>query len=373
MDYKRRQRELLTVLEANACAGMLVTHMPNVRYLSGFTGSSGVLAMAAGKLPRLAFFTDGRYTQQAREQVKGAKVFTPQAPALSSAMDWLKQQLPKNARVAFEADRTTVSAQTSLRKLNGGRLRFVSSSNWIERIRTIKEPEEIKILRSAILLGSGVFEAVLPDIKPGVTESRIAAEIEYLSRRLGAQGMAFDTLVSAGKRSALPHGVASSAQIPAKGFVIIDMGVIVAGYRSDMTRTVHMGQPDKKSLKIYDAVLRAQLAAIETVKAGVETWEVDQAARKSLEKDGLAEYFTHSSGHGVGLEIHELPGLRKAAKGQKKPRKPSPDALRPGMVITIEPGAYVPGVGGVRIEDMVLVTETGCQILTPTRKDLIVL
>lgn len=373
MDFKGRQKKLIAVLRDKGLGGMLVTHMPNVRYLSGFTGSSGVLAVSAIPTPKLAFFTDGRYTQQAKEQVAGARVFTPKSPALPEALSWLKAHGPRKGVVGFEADHTSVSAKALLARLNKGSLKLRATSQLIERIRTIKEPEELMLIRSAILLASGVFDAVLPDIKQGVTEARIAAEIEYLSRRLGAQGMAFDTLVAAGKRSALPHGVASAAEIPAKGFVIIDFGVIVSGYRSDMTRTVHVGQPDKKSLKIYDAVLRAQLAAIGTVKAGVETWEVDQAARKSLEKDGLAEYFTHSTGHGVGLEIHELPGLRKQAKGQQERNKPSPDALQPGMVITIEPGAYVPGVGGVRIEDMVLVTETGCQVLTPTRKDLIVL
>lgn len=373
MDFKRRQKNVIDILRQKGLAGMLVTHMPNVRYLTGFTGSSGVLAISAAGKTKLAFFTDGRYTQQAKQEVQGARVFTPKSPALPEALLWLKQGTPSKGRVGFEASHTSVSSRAVLSRLNKASLRLVPTSELIERIRAIKEAEELKLIRSAILLASGVFEAVLPDIKPGATESRIAAEIEYLSRRLGAQGMAFDTLVAAGKRSALPHGVASATAIPAKGFIIIDFGVIVAGYRSDMTRTVHVGKPDKKSLHIYDSVLRAQLAAIASVRAGVETWEVDQAARKSLENDGLAQYFTHSTGHGVGLEIHELPGLRKAATGQQKRTKPSRDALKPGMVITIEPGAYVPGIGGVRIEDMVLVTETGCQVLTPTKKDLIVL
>jgi Xaa-Pro aminopeptidase len=199
---------------------------------------------------------------------------------------------------------------------------------------------------------------------------------------MGAEGMSFDTLVAAGQRSALPHGVASQNPVPGTGFIILDFGVILAGYCSDMTRTVHVGRPDKAALAMYQAVLEAQLAGIDAVRPGVETQKVDYAARKVLVKAGLGRYFTHSTGHGVGLEIHEPPSLRKASphgrmsKGTKsKPqaRAAMPDRLRPGMVITIEPGVYVPGKGGVRIEDMVLVTESGCEVLTPTRKDLIVI
>jgi Xaa-Pro aminopeptidase len=204
-----------------------------------------------------------------------------------------------------------------------------------------------------------------------------------MCRRLGAEGMSFDTLVAAGKRSAMPHGVASQNLLPGKGFVILDFGVILAGYCSDMTRTVHLGPPDKASLNIYGAVLEAQLAGIAAVGPGVETGKVDYAARKVLEKSGLGMYFTHSTGHGVGLEIHEPPSLRKGAAGSAKRSSRNlkrrgrnstpPDKLEPGMVVTVEPGVYVPGKGGVRIEDMVLVTETGCEVLTPTRKDLLVL
>jgi Xaa-Pro aminopeptidase len=207
---------------------------------------------------------------------------------------------------------------------------------------------------------------------PGVLESAIAAEIEYLSKRLGAEGMSFETIVASGKRSALPHGRASNSPIPAQGFVVFDFGVMISGYCSDMTRTVHVGPPNRRAQSVYAAVLEAQLAGINAVKAGVETSEVDHAARNVLGKAGLSGYFTHSTGHGVGLEIHEIPGLRKKTKavGTKKVK---PDLLQPGMVITIEPGVYIPGWGGVRIEDMVLVTKTGCEVLTPTAKELVVL
>jgi Xaa-Pro aminopeptidase len=184
--------------------------------------------------------------------------------------------------------------------------------------------------------------------------------------------MSFETIVAAGKRSALPHGRASNSPIPRRGFVVFDFGVMISGYCSDMTRTVHVGRPDKRAQAVYNAVLEAQLAGIKAVKAGVETSEVDYAARNTLEKAGLGGYFTHSTGHGVGLEIHEAPGLRKKAKVASA-KKVKPDLLQPGMVITIEPGVYIPGWGGVRIEDMVLVTDAGCEVLTPTAKELVVL
>jgi len=227
----------------------------------------------------------------------------------------------------------------------------------------IKQPDEVLQLKAAVMLASGLFEVLLHGIKPGVAESHVAAELEYVARRSGAQGMSFETIVASGPRSAMPHGVASEQAIPSSGFVVLDYGVILAGYCSDMTRTVHVGPPGRKQRDLSQSVLEAQLAAIDVVKPGIQAGKVDQAARKVLQKAGFASYFTHSTGHGVGLEIHEPPRL---GKGQT-------ELLQPGMVITIEPGAYVPGLGGVRIEDMVLVTETGCQVLTPTSKELMIL
>jgi len=360
---KRAREQALREKRVDAC---LITHLPNVRYLCGFTGSAGVLAVREGKR---AFFTDGRYTTQAREQVSGAKIVTAEKNgALQAATEWLRENV--KGKVGFESDHMTVAAHAHLVKTS--KLKLAPTSQLTERLRMMKEAEEIRIIRSAVLLASAVFETILPDIRPGMAERSLAAEIEYLCRRLGAEGMSFDTLVSSGLRSALPHGVASANPLPRKGFVLMDFGVIVNGYCSDMTRTVHLGKPDAAARKMYDAVLQAQLSALGTVRAGVETTEVDYAARNTLEKAGLAKYFTHSSGHGVGLEIHEPPGLRKAAPAPAGKRQ-KPDRLEAGMVITIEPGAYVPGQGGVRIEDMVVVTEDGCDILTPTLKDLIVL
>jgi len=198
-------------------------------------------------------------------------------------------------------------------------------------------------------------------LRPGISEAEVAGELEFAARKRGIEQMAFPTIIAAGKRSALPHGRASGAAIPPTGFVVCDFGVILAGYCSDMTRTVHVGLPQPKARRVYNGVREAQQAALEAVKPGAIAGEVDRAARNLLKKIGLDKFFTHSTGHGVGLEVHEEP---RVAAGQKK-------KLKAGMVITIEPGAYLPGEWGVRIEDTVVVTDTGCEVLTASSKDLI--
>jgi Xaa-Pro aminopeptidase len=341
-----------------------VSHIPNVRYLTGFTGSSGALLVPAKGTPTL--FTDGRYTEQAEQEVKGAKVKITSTGALRGGAEAAAKA---KGSVGFEAQNTSVADFQTLKKIVP---HLKPTSEVVEKLRWLKDADELRVIQSAIDLASRVFDAVVPEVAPGVLESALAAEIEYMSKRLGAAGMSFDTIVASGKRSALPHGRASNTPVAAKGFVIFDFGVIVDGYCSDMTRTVHVGRTDKRAERVYHAVLEAQLAGIKAVKAGVETSQVDQAARKVLEKAGLGGYFTHSTGHGVGLEIHESPGLRKKPKaaGTKNVKA---DRLQAGMVITIEPGVYIPGWGGVRIEDMVLVTDSGCEVLTPTAKELVVL
>jgi Xaa-Pro aminopeptidase len=342
-----------------------VSHLPNVQYLCGFTGSSAALIVRATGVAVL--FTDGRYTEQAKREVAEGKVRITAQGALRSAAETLASI---SGAVAIEGDKLSISDYQNVKHWSGKKLK--PTSQMIESLRMMKEPAEIEIIQGAINLASSVFDAVVPEVVPGVLESSIAAEIEYLSKRLGADNMSFETIVAAGKRSALPHGRASNSPIPRRGFVVFDFGVMISGYCSDMTRTVHVGRPDKRAQAVYNAVLEAQLAGIKAVKAGVETSQVDYAARNTLEKAGLGGYFTHSTGHGVGLEIHEVPGLRKKAK-HPGTKKVQPDLLQPGMVITIEPGVYIPGWGGVRIEDMVLVTDAGCEVLTPTAKELVVL
>ena len=360
MNYLARQQKLADRMRRLGVDGMLVTHLPNVRYLCGFTGSAGVLAIrVAGASLKAVFCSDGRYSVQAKEEVEGAKIVITRKAALLEACQWITRS---HIRVlGFEAEHLSYDIYRTLVRTFRGNTRLRPASGLTEQLRAIKDPEEIEQMRAAALLGASLFPTALATIAVGVPEAAVAGEMELQARRAGAEKMSFDTIVAAGVRSALPHGVASSHAIPAGGFVILDYGVILAGYCSDMTRTVHVGRTPAAHRRMYEAVLEAQLASVEAVGPGVETGAVDKAGRQALKKAGFEAYFTHSTGHGVGLEIHESPRL---ARGQKQ-------KLEPGMVVTVEPGIYIPGQGGVRIEDMVLVTETGKEILTPTSRDLI--
>lgn len=363
MDHKGRQKRLQTALDRNRLDGLLVTHLPNVRYLCGFTGSAAALLIAEGKK---VFFTDGRYTAQARAEVQGARVIIGNKSPLVAAAEWLTSNRKTVGRtrpwkIGIEAEHLTVAGRARLAGSLSSGVRLKDAPPLVEEARMVKDGDEIEHLRAAVLLGASLFDVALKAIRPGAKEVEVAAEMEYQARRAGADQMSFETIIASGERSALPHGRASDAPIPAAGFVVCDFGVILAGYCSDMTRTVHVGRPTDEARRIYQSVREAQQAAVAAVRAGVSVGEVDQAARKLLQQNGLGRRFTHSTGHGVGLEIHESP---RVTAGQT-------ETLRPGMVITIEPGVYIPGKCGVRIEDMVVVTEQGCEVLTPTSKELI--
>jgi Xaa-Pro aminopeptidase len=358
MDYSTRQKELRRELTMRGLDALLVTHLPNVSYLCGFSGSTGVLIAGA---KRSLFITDGRYTAQAREEVRDARVIIGKRAALNEAANQIARL--KLLNVAVEADRLTVSAHAAVKKQLPEKARLRNTMGIVDRLRTVKDAEEIARIRAAVLLSANVFDSILGRLRPGVTESEIAGEMEFAMRRAGAQGASFPTIVAGGVRSALPHGRASDAALPQRGLVVLDHGAILSGYCSDQTRTVHLGKPDAQARRMYGVVRDAQQAAVAAVRAGRSVGEVDRAARSRIARAGFGRFFTHSTGHGVGLEIHEAP--RIAARQTEK--------LAPGMVITIEPGIYVPGVGGVRIEDMVVVTEDGCEVLTPTTRELIAL
>lgn len=360
MDYKARQERLQSSLHKNCIDALLVTHLPNVRYLCGFTGSAGALLISESKC---AFFTDRRYAEQVKEEVKGAKTIIGPTGPLSSAGEWLKSNWKsRSRRLGVEAESITVGARQRLAKALPSGFLLKASPSLVERARMVKDKNEIGRMRDAAQLGAKIFDGALEALRPGISEMEVAGEMEFAARRAGADEMSFPTIIASGKRSALPHGRASQATIPSRGFVVCDFGVILAGYCSDETRTVHVGKPSREAKAAYEAVLAAQEAATETVKAGFTAEEVDAAARKVLKQAGLAGYFTHSTGHGVGLEIHESPRI---AAGQK-------EVLQPGMVITIEPGVYLPGKWGIRIEDTVVVTNHGCEVITPTSKELLV-
>jgi Xaa-Pro aminopeptidase len=358
VDYRDRRRRLEEQLRERHLDSLLVTHLPNIRYLCGFTGSAGVVVAANG---RSVFFTDGRYREQARSEVQGARVTVPKGAVLDAALRAVSKLKVKT--VGVESDHMSLAAGRKVSQCLGPGKRVRQTTRLVEELRMVKEPGEIERIRAAVELGSSLFDAALKAIRPGVAEAAVAAQLEYAARCAGAESMSFETIVAAGARSALPHGRASSQAIPRRGFVVLDFGVILAGYCSDMTRTVHVGAPAEDARRLYAVVREAQQAAIEAVRPGRRVEEVDAAARAVLRRGGFARYFTHSTGHGVGLEIHEPPRI---ASGQR-------EILAPGMVITIEPGAYIPGFGGVRIEDMVVVTGSSCEVLTPTTKDLLAL
>jgi Xaa-Pro aminopeptidase len=362
MNYAARQKKLATVLRESGFDALLVTHLPNVRYLCGFSGTAGALLLIAGARGHKAvFYTDGRYDQQAHEEVQGARVVIGKRAAFGEACEGA--QKASVGVLGFEAEHLAYAAYKQLAQAVRGKTRLKPAAGLIESLRVIKDQGEISQIRAAVVLGASLFQTALSVIKPGVSENQIAGELELQARRAGAEKMSFDTIVAAGARSALPHGRASAQAVPAEGFIILDYGVILGGYCSDMTRTVHAGPVSKRRRSMYNAVREAQLASIAAVGPGVEAGEVDRAGRELLKKAGLDAFFTHSTGHGVGIEVHEPP---RVARGQTQ-------KLLPGMVITIEPGIYIPEEGGVRIEDMVLVTETGHEVLTPTTKDLITL
>jgi Xaa-Pro aminopeptidase len=356
MDHLSRLRKFEQVLEEQGFDGFVVIHPANLRYLCGYTGSNGLLLFLPS---RHVFFTDGRYAQQARKEVKDVRTVIAGGPLLNDAAKLVTKL--NSAVIGYEADYTTVAGAEQMTKLVSRRTKWRPTSGLVMRQRLLKDADELRTITDAVKLGAAVFDEALNAVRPGVRESEVAGKIEYAARQAGADGMSFETIVAAGKRSALAHGRASSQPIPRRGFVVMDSGVILRGYCSDMTRTVHVGRASREGRQWYKAVREAQLAGVAAVAPGKTAAEVDQAARQVLQKAGLDHYFTHSTGHGVGLEIHEPPRIAKAQA----------ERLEPGMVITIEPGVYVPGRGGIRIEDMVVVTSTGCRVLTPVTKELI--
>ena len=360
MDFRARQKQLREHLASTRFDALLISHVPNIRYLCGFTGSAGlILVEEAGSV----FFTDVRYDIQAHEEVKAAKVAIVRKGLLAGLAERLgsRRKRARGWTVGIEAEHFTVAEKKRLTRLLPSGIKLKDAPPIVERARMVKDADELNRIRAAVALGARLFDRTLEVLRAGVTETEVAGEMEYAARRAGAQEMSFPTIIASGPRSALPHGRASDQPIAPGGFVVCDFGVILAGYCSDQTRTVWVGSASAEALRVYEAVRESQQAAIDVVRAGIPVSVVDEAARKVLRKAGLGRYFTHSTGHGVGLEIHEAP---RVAAGQQ-------EILQAGMVITIEPGVYFPGKWGVRIEDMVAVTVSGCEVLTPTRKDFL--
>ena len=356
MNYAARYKKFQHIMTEHRLHGYVVVHPANLRYLCGYTGSNGLL-LVSDYSP--VFFTDGRYIEQAREEVKGARVVIAKGALFTEATKVISRRGLSD--IGFEADHVPVAVASRMQQVSPKKIKWKPTSALVERQRLVKDADELSLIADAVELGADAYQEAVATIRPGVLESEIAGQLELSARRRGAEGMSFDTIVVAGKRAALPHGRASAVPVPPRGFVVVDSGVILRGYCSDMTRTLHVGRVSRVERQWYDALLGAQFAAIAAVAPGRRAAEVDAAARQALRKAKLDRYFTHSTGHGVGLEVHEAPRL---GKGQD-------ERLEPGMVITIEPGIYIPGKGGIRIEDMVVVTARGADILTPVTKELV--
>ena len=351
-EWRERRALLAGRLEEWKLDALLVTHPPNVRYLTGFTGSNGMLLLHRGGA---ILFTDPRYRVQAGREVS-CRVKVAKGSLLTDVMAAVARL--KAWRLGFERSHVKFETYDFLKSRLPMKASLEPVPGRIEQQRMIKSAAEIAAIRASVETNSKAFEQAVRRATPGMRESELAAEIEHRMRRLGAEKPAFETIVAAGVNSALPH--ARPGNSPLRGLVVVDMGVMQNGYTSDMTRMLFAGRLGRKAKQLYEAVLEAQLAALAAVRAGVPAATVDRAARRVLGRHKLARAFVHSTGHGLGLEIHEAPRLGKTESLE----------LAENMVVTVEPGAYLEGFGGVRIEDTVVVTATGCEILTPTGKEL---
>jgi len=338
--------------------GLLLTGEANVRYVSGFTsGDSYVILTEKG----LFFLTDSRYTEQAAQECGGFSVvdYRRDASTLEETIAAGCSDLGIK-RLGFEKEIVAYSLYESIRT-HLDRVDFVPTQGIVEGVRIVKEEAEIQILKKAAAIAAAALTDLIPLIKPGLTEQDIQRELEYLLMKNGASGTAFPTIVASGPRSSLPHGAPSQRSVEQGDFITIDFGALYQGYCSDMTRTIAIGRVSEEQRKIYDVVKKAQETALAGIRPGMTGAQIDKLARDVIKEAGYGEYFGHALGHSVGLEIHESPNFY--------PREET--VIRPGMVITVEPGIYVEGVGGVRIEDVVVITEDGCENITHSAKEWI--
>lgn len=353
-----RIAHLLDLARAQNADGVLLSFLPDLRWACGFTGSNGMLVVTARGAWLL---TDGRYGEQALQETRDVEVVVPESRDLLGAIHAAGYFSGLQA-VVRQADRMTLAEARQGDRLFPG-LQWRDVPGFLQEAVAVKSAQELESLVAAQRITEAVFDEILGKIRPGMTEQELAAEIVYGHLRRGAEKMAFDAIVGSGPNGALPHARPGRRAFQQGDLIVIDMGGVVQGYHSDMTRTVAIGEPSDEARRAYGVVLEAQMRALEVVAAGVSPDAVDRAARGVIAEAGLGDYFIHSTGHGVGLVIHEWPRLGQGVQG----------SLPVGAVITIEPGVYLPGQFGIRIEDMVHVTSTGGDNLTRSPKELIVL
>ncbi|KPL04919.1 MAG: hypothetical protein AMJ73_03260 [candidate division Zixibacteria bacterium SM1_73] len=353
---RNRIKRIKEILESEKLDLLLVTFLPNVRYLSGYTGTNGlVLISPNGSI----FLTDFRYKEQSREQVKYLKTVIAERDLIQT-LPTLSLFKPKRLKLGFESNHLSCGTYRNLKALLPDCL-LVPTENLIESVSVKKDQIEIDKIRKAVKITDQVFFEILDFIKPKVKEQDIAAEIEYRFKRYGSTTPLYETIVASGKRSALPHGRASGKKIEKGDLVTLDMGAVYEGYTADLTRTVVVGKANKRQKNLYNIVLKAQREALGRIKPKMRACDLDKVARGVIKRAGYGKYFGHGLGHGIGLVIHDNPAINTRNE----------QLLQPGMIITIEPGIYIPNWGGIRIEDDVLVTKKGCEILTKAEKNLI--
>ncbi len=355
---KERISRLISSYDELGIDALLVTKPQNVRYVAGFSGSAGVCLVR--KDGSGVFVTDPRYDVQAAEEVKGFEVVVTRDPALREIA---KRAADEGvASLGIEGAHMTVLSRNELAEV-APNVCLVDTDRVIEHVRSTKEDSEIDLIRRAAAIADDALTAVLPIITEGVTELDVAVELEYQMKKLGGEKIGFETIVASGPRAAMAHGVAGRRRVQSGDPVVLDFGCFYGGYTSDMTRTVFVGAPSPEMRRVYEAVLKAQVTACDTLKAGMTGKEADAVARSIIEEAGYGDRFGHGLGHGVGLEVHEYPLL--SPRNERR--------LHSSSVVSVEPGIYLPGVGGVRIEDLVVIRPGGIENLTSSSKELICL
>lgn len=352
---EKRLNKLRTFLAAKQLDGIIISKPENRRYFSGFTGSAGILLVTHTQAKLL---TDFRYIEQASKEATLYEIVKYGAAGIYAEVNKYACDF-KLHKLAFESDYTTYAVYMDMEK---ALLDIKLAPLELDALRSIKDETELCNIKKAVEIADAAFTHILSFIKPGISEQAVALELEYKMKQLGAENIAFDTIVASGKRGALPHGKASEKIIAAGDLVTMDFGAVYNGYHSDITRTVCVGSASAKQREIYDIVLSAQLRGVKAVRAGLTGQQVDAAARQLIDKSGYGEYFGHGLGHAVGLYIHEEPRLSPSNTNTP---------LEKNMVVTVEPGIYIPDWGGIRIEDTVIVCDTSCEILTASSKQLI--
>ena len=355
--FENRLSRLRAKMKQNNIDGVMITERVNYMYMSGFTGTSAILFIDEN---RAALLTDFRYVEQAASQAPDYEIIQYRG----GQYDELNRLIEEDGirSLSFEDSRVTYAEYSEYHeKLKAAE--FLPLGRVLEELRIVKDESEIDVIRRAVKIADNVFSHILEYIKPGVSEIELAAEMEHEMRREGAIGPSFDTIIASGLRASMPHGVASEKKIEAGDIITLDFGALYKGYCSDMTRTVFLGKPDPELARIYKIVLEANRLGLDTVRSGMTGREVDAVVRKFISDAGFGDNFGHGLGHGVGLEIHEDPTL--SMRGDL--------VLKEGMIVTVEPGIYVTGLGGVRIEDMVAIGADNVSILTASTKEVIVL